>query len=188
MKIKNKEKIVSVGQSILMVVGLVGFVFIAAAAGNAVQLLKYTPLMKRSKIKLYEINRSIQRLKDRGLIKIKENQDYKFIEVSETGKKLLWKYELEGLATKKQVKWDGQYRVIIFDISEIKRNVRDKLRRAIRGFGFIGLQDSVWVYPYPCEDIIELLKRYLELKSEVIYMTVNTIQNDNWLKKNFDLK
>ena len=51
-----------------------------------------------------------------------------------------------------------KYRVIIFDISEMRRKDRDKLRRIIRGFGFICLQNSVWVYPYHCQEIIELLK------------------------------
>ena len=78
--------------------------------------------------------------------------------------------------------------MIIFDISEMRRKDRDKLRRIIRGFGFICLQNSVWVYPYHCQEIIELLKKYLELKGEVIYMTVDSIENDDWLLKSFKLK
>jgi len=189
MREETKEKIVSVSKAILVTVGAVGLITIGAVMGNAVQLLKYTPLGgKRSKIKIYEMNKNIKRLLERGLIEIKENQTHKFLKITQKGKKLLLKYELEGLAQNKPPKWDKKYRVIVFDISEMRRKDRDKLRRTIRGFGFICLQNSVWVYPYHCQEIIELLKKYLELKGEVIYMTVDSIENDGWLRKSFKLK
>ncbi len=182
MKKETKEKMVSVGKDILITVGLLGFVTVAAMAGNAVQLLKYTPLgQRRWKIKNYEMNRYLKRL-----LELRGNTEY--LEVTNKGKKLLLKYELEGLNQNKPPKWDKKYRVIIFDISEERRGARDRLRITIRGLGFVQLQQSVWVYPYPCQDIIELLKKYLEIKSEVIYMTVDTIENDQWLKENFKLK
>lgn len=188
MKKETKEKIASVSKDILITIGVLGFVTVAAVAGNAVQLLKYTDLTKKRKIKTFEINREIKRLLERNLITIKEDKDHKFLEITPHGKKLLLKYELEGLYKTKPEKWDGKYRVIIFDISENKRGIRDKLRVAIRGFGFVSLQQSVWVYPYPCQDIIELLKKYLEIETEVIYMTVDSIENDKWLRDIFKLK
>lgn len=188
MKEGTKEKLVSVSKYILITIGVLGFITVAAVAGNAVQLLKYTDLVKKRKVKTYEINKNIRRLLDRGLICIKEDRNHKFLEVTPKGHHILLKYQLEGLAQKKPQKWDRKYRVVIFDISESRKKSRDELRRIIRGFGFIGLQDSVWVYPYPCEEIIELLKKYLELKSEVVYMTVDTIENDGWLRENFQLK
>lgn len=188
MKEETKEKFISVSHAVLAIVGTVGFVALATVAGNAIQLLKYTPLMKGSKIKTYIINKNVKRLLERDLIRIREDRSHKYLEITESGKKLLLKYELEGLVMKKPTKWDGKYRIIIFDISEMKRKVRDKLRSTIRGFGFICLQGSVWVYPYHCEEIIELLKKYLSLNTEVIYMTVESIENDAWLKKEFKIK
>ena len=171
----------------LMTIGAVGIVFVAVGMGNAVQLLKYTPIFKQRKIKLYEINQSIKRLLDRKLIKIREDRDHKFLEVTDTGKRLLLKYKLEGLAEEKPKKWDRKYRTVVFDISEQRKKTRDHLRRMLRGFGFICLQGSVWVYPYHCEEIVSLLKEYLQLRGEVIYMTVESIENDGWIKKRFDL-
>lgn len=101
---------------------------------------------------------------------------------------MLLKLELGGLAKNKPKKWDRKYRVVIFDIPEATRKVRDDLRRTIKGFGFICLQKSVWIYPYPCQDIIELLNKYLGIHGEMIYMTVDSIENDKWLKNIFNLK
>ena len=188
MRIETKEKVLSASKTLLILVGTLGFVFVAATMGNAVQLLKYTPLIKKSKLKVFEINRGIKRLLERGLIEIKEDRDSKYLEITNKGKRLLLKYELEGLATDKPKKWDRKYRVVIFDISESRRGVRDNLRVMIRSFGFICLQQSVWIYPYPCEDIIDLLKQYLDLKGEVLYMTIESMENDKRLRKDFGLK
>jgi CRISPR-associated endonuclease Cas2 len=188
MRKEGTEKIISISKDVLIVIGTLGFITLTAGIGNATQLLKYTPLFKRKKIKLYEINKNLKRLMDRGLIEEKEDKTHKFLKVTPKGQRFLLKYKLEGLIEQKPPKWDRKYRVIIFDISEIRKKTRDKLRRMIKGFGFVCLQDSVWVYPYDCQEIIELLKKYLNLKTEVVYMTVDSIENDKWLRKNFELK
>lgn len=41
--------------------------------------------------------------------------------------------------------WDGKYRIVIWDIPERKRRLRDLLRRKLREFEFVNLQKSVWV-------------------------------------------
>jgi predicted transcriptional regulator len=186
MKRETKERVISISKDILLSIGVLSLVPVAVLAGNSVQLLK--PLLKTPKIKLYELNRNIKRLLERGLIEINEDKDYKFLKVTEKGKNLILKYKLESLANNNPPKWDRKYRVIIFDISETRKKIRDRLRIIVRGCGFICLQDSVWVYPYPCEEIVELLKEYLNLKREVIYMTVESIDNDSRLKKEFKLK
>lgn len=45
-------------------------------------------------------------------------------------------------------KWDKKWRIIIFDIEEINRKTRDRLRRKLRELGFGMLQQSVWITPY----------------------------------------
>ena len=187
MKKETKEKVVSASKNLLVLIGMLGFVTVAAAMGNAVQLLKYTPLLKNSKLKIFEINQGVKRLLDRGLIEIKEDKNYKYLEVTDKGKHLLLKYQLEGLAQDKPQKWDKKYRVVVFDISEQRRKTRDQLRNMLRSFGFICLQARVWVYPYHCQEIIELLKQYLDLRGEVVYMTVDSIEEDSWLKEGFKL-
>ena len=188
MKEKTKEKIISISQTVLLVVGAAGFIATAAVAPNAIQLFKhFGPLKKDWKIKTYELNLNINRLIERGLIKIKEDRTHEFLEITDKGKRVLLKYKLEGLSKERPKNWDKKYRVVIFDIAEQNRKTRDKLRIMLRSFGFICLQGSVWVYPYHCEEIISLLKEYLHLGTQVVYMTVDSIENDRWLKKSFDL-
>ena len=49
------------------------------------------------------------------------------------------------------------------------------------------LQDSVWVYPYDCEDILTLLKTDLGVGKDVLYLIVEEMENDKYLREEFDL-
>ncbi|HEY5551230.1 MAG TPA: hypothetical protein VIK52_05040 [Opitutaceae bacterium] len=46
-------------------------------------------------------------------------------------------------------KWDGRWRLVLFDIPENQRTVRTRLSRGLRQLGFGYLQNSVWVSPDP---------------------------------------
>ena len=121
------------------------------------------------------------------MIEIKEDENYKFLKITDKGKRLLLKYELEGLVQDKPkngIKIQSGY----FRYIRTKKKTRDHLRVMLRSFGFICLQNSVWVYPYECQEIIDLLKQYLELKEEALYMTCESIENDKWLKKSLNYK
>jgi DNA-binding transcriptional regulator PaaX len=78
--------------------------------------------------------------------------------------------------------------VIIFDISEGKRGLRDRLRYFLVTMGFLRLQASVWVFPYDCSEFISLLKADLKIGRDVLYMVVDSIECDDNLKRSFGLK
>ncbi len=45
--------------------------------------------------------------------------------------------------------WDGTWRFVLFDVAEVDRKVRDRLRRELVGARLGYLQGSVWVSPDP---------------------------------------
>lgn len=55
--------------------------------------------------------------------------------------------------------WDGEWRMVVFDLPEEKRSLRNELRRELRAARFGGLQGSVWVSPDPVSVVGEQLKR-----------------------------
>ena len=52
---------------------------------------------------------------------------------------------------------------------------------------FVRLQDSVWIYPYDCEDIITLLKADFQIGKDMLYMIVEMLEYDKRLRNHFDL-
>lgn len=55
--------------------------------------------------------------------------------------------------------WDGKWRMVVFDLPEEKRSLRNELRRELRAARFGGLQGSVWISPDPVNMVGEQLKK-----------------------------
>jgi len=78
--------------------------------------------------------------------------------------------------------------VVIFDIKERRKIIREELRKELINLGFRRLQNSVWIYPYECEELIIMLKSYFSIGKDVLYMVVERLENDKWLKRDFGLE
>ncbi len=176
-------------QGILATIAITGMLAVAVVAPNTLQLLKYIPNKKRSYInKSTYINRTSKRLAQAGLLHLKQlPSGIQVYRLTKKGYKELAKYKFGDLSIQKPKKWDGKFRLIIFDIKEWKRNRRDELRNVLIKLGFKRLQNSVWVYPYGCQEIITLLKSDLHIGKEIIYVTAESIENNTWLKQEFGL-
>ncbi len=172
---------------ILGLLGISAIFVVAAIAPNTLQLLKFVD-PKRKRQRKYYVNQAIERLRRKGFIEFKINsQNVKCARLTAKGRVELTRYALAELKIKKPRHWDGKYRVVIFDIKEWKRNVRDRVRRWLEHLGFVRLQNSVWVYPYECQEVIALLKSHFHIGREILYLKVDSIESDRWLKKEFDL-
>ena len=64
-------------------------------------------------------------------------------------------------------KWDGRWRVISYEIPEQKREIRDRLRREMQGWGLGPWHRSFWLTPHP---IITTLKSLTSQKEEEKYI------------------
>lgn len=83
---------------------------------------------------------------EKKLIEINDNN----VHLLDLGREIL--KDKFPLSQWRKQKWDGNWRVIIYDIPEKQRLKRDKLRKWLKRFGFGRWQNSVWVTPHPIED------------------------------------
>jgi CRISPR-associated endonuclease Cas2 len=180
---KRETRITNIQKVILLSVAATGILAFALVAGNVVQLIPKTKFFKRLPRK-DSVNRSRDRLIKNGCLEYKDG----FLRLTEKGEFALRQHEATEYKIKKPWRWDRKWRVIIFDIREDKRWSRDKLRMTLISIGFKRVQDSVWVYPYDCEDLINLLKADFKIGKDILYMIVDRLENDSWLKKEFGLK
>ena len=144
---------------------------------------------RRNKYRLkHQVKSALSRLAQKGYVVFEERNGNRYARITPAGEKEL-KYQEQKTALKLQRRrrWDKRWRVIAFDIPERRRNIRDRLRIVMRDAGFYRLQDSVWLYPYDCEDFITLLKADLKIGAAVLYMVVEQIENDGKLKEHFSL-
>ena len=95
--------------------------------------------------------RQVDTLADRGLIERRSggSPDARIYRLSEQGRL----HVLGGRDPEREWnrRWDGRWRMVLFDIGEEQSAQRDKLRRYLRARGFGYLQHSVWVSPHPLE-------------------------------------
>lgn len=89
-------------------------------------------------LKKSELSQALKRLRERELIKQdKINTGELVLKLTELGR--------DALGLEVEEKWDGKWRIVIFDIPEQKRVVRNMFRRRLKDWGFQRWQQSVWV-------------------------------------------
>lgn len=175
-----------IARTILAGISVAGIILVGAAMPNIFQAIPRSFFKKKYPRK--SLDRSLYNLKRRGYIKFTQGQRGWRIELTEKGKRELFAYEIKEKLIKCAKKWDHKWRMLIFDIEEKKRHVRDRVRRALVSFGFYRLQDSVWVYPYECEEILELLRTNYGVRYEALYLRTEYLAKDERLREHFNLK
>lgn len=159
--------------------GMLGIAMVAPNVLGAMGKLGMLPARRQKEI----INRARDRLLRQGLLKREEG----FLHLTPKGKAVLRFLEAREFKVARPKRWDGKWRVLIFDIPEYRKGLRDKIRRTLCAIGFVRLQDSVWVYPYDCEDLIAFLKAGFRVGKDVLYMIVEELEGDRRFKKHFNL-
>lgn len=86
------------------------------------------------------------------------------------------------------LQWDGQWRIVLFDIPEEKKSLRDVFRRHLQKIGFRELQKSVFIFPYECEREIDSLVRLYDAEKYFRFILATTVNHERRLKKMFSLK
>jgi len=179
------EKI-PVKKIILTTIATAGILSVAILVPNALQVIKQFSGKNNYPRKKY-LDNSIGNLLKKGYIEFETRGSKKFVKLTKKGEFELTKYKIGDLKIKKPRKWDKKWRVVIFDIKEKRKRTRELLRITLNRLGFVKLQNSVWVFPYECEEFVIMLKSNLFLGKDVLYMTVEKIENDRWLKETFGL-
>lgn len=139
------------------------------------------------KYNLSRLKQILKRLQKQKIIKMESIDGGTKITLTKKGKTKVLFYQLEKMKIEKPPKWDGKWRVIIYDVPGKKRHFQASFRRMLKRLKFLKLQNSVYLTPYPCEKEIEFLRQYFQIPEHIIYMVVEKIENDLAYKKYFGL-
>ncbi len=167
-----------------------GAVFIAASSPcfvpNLVRAFKSSRKYKTyDKKKVYD---SFYMLKRDGFIKIERTNGQVFISLTEKGKKKAGWLQIDELRIKKPKRWDGKWRIVIFDIAHLKKFYRDAFRGKLKELNFQPVQKSVWAHPFNCKDEIDLLRDFFGLTEDEIRLIIaEKIGDDKELREKFRL-
>ncbi|OGE32914.1 hypothetical protein A3C59_01780 [Candidatus Daviesbacteria bacterium RIFCSPHIGHO2_02_FULL_36_13] len=113
----------------------------------------YNPLLVGRDLKKSQLSVALKRLRENGLIELVSDEKL-VARLTDSGKdKVLW----EKIKSDDE-KWDGKWRIVIWDIPEKRRKARDLLRYKLKWLGFKQLQKSIWVTKKDCT---EMLRDYI---------------------------
>lgn len=163
-------------------VAVVGMLAIGLVAPNVLGGMAKLGLVPKSREDEY-IAAARRRLRRQGLLE----EQGGFLRITVKGQTHLRKLLLSLARPVPLKRWDEKWRILIFDIPEKRKNIRARIREQLGTAGFVRLQDSVWVYPYPCEEFVALLKAEYRIGKDMLYLIVDSLESDAELRKNFAL-
>jgi hypothetical protein len=176
---------------ILGTLAVTGVLATALVAPKVLGLFEYLdPISRRNSIRFNQrIKQALMRLEQNGLIQMSGEGRRRKIHLTQQGEEKINALYTGAYVIPLPVRWDGKWRLVMFDVPEKRKKVRDILRMLLRSAGFIHFQDSAWIQPYPCDELVTLLRSHLGSgKGEIRYLAVSFIdESDYAFRKHFNL-
>ena len=179
---RKKSKKANLKKLILSCVKTAGLLGVAVVAPNVIGAMSKLGMIDNPRRQEF-VDTARRRLVKQGLLHYENG----LLRLTTAGERMLRQLELHDYGLRRPKRWDHKWRVLIFDIPERRKATREKVRRTLITIGFERLQDSVWVYPYDCEDLLTLLKADFHIGADVLYLIVDSIENDKHLRSRFGL-
>lgn len=144
--------------------------------------------LHKVKIEEAKIRKTLVKLEKKEIITINEKGDDVYVQIKDNNPTVL-KYSIKALLNFKikKKKWDGRWFLVFFDVPEIQRIKRNYLRRYLKKIGFYRYQQSVYLFPYSCEEEINLIRKIVEGASYMKYIIAEKIEDEEELKRHFNL-
>ncbi len=169
---------------VLAAAGAIGLTFVFPKVGASVGSL----LLGDKHYCDWRSDQIFAQLKKQKYVAIKYNENGSVtLKITKDGLRRVLTYQLDEMKLRLPKKWDKKWRVVIFDIPEKYKRVRDIFRSRLLQLGLYQLQESVYVSPYPCFKEVEFLRELYGVSITVRYLLVDKIEEDEQLKSYFEL-
>lgn len=164
------------------VAGVVGAVIVAPNSAQA-----FSIFIKKSDEKNNKAKRFNEHAKRSGYFETEQVSANRYaIKLTQKGSSVARNLIFDDYKIPKPPDWDGKWHLLMFDISEQNRLLRDALRAKIAELGMVLIQNSVYVYPYPINDFIDNLHIvYPESTKLVLHATATQIDGEDQLIERF---
>ncbi len=179
--VTNKDGSINIAKTILVIASS-GLLFSGVLLSQ--DILNIFPTSYQTKQYRRKVQKSIDYLKRTQVISTRNGM----LGLTSKGEVRLKHFIYDQMVIKAQTKWDGKWRIVIFDIPEKYKSKRDALRSKLKTLGFYPIQISSWAYPYPCAEEVEFIRSINEIRTYVSYLETSFLENDTLLKSHFKLK
>lgn len=126
-------------------------------------------------------------LRSRDLVETFDIGGQSFVKITSKGEAKILKLNIENIEIRDTEKWDGKWRIVIFDIPENYKLARNIFSRKLQELGFQQVQKSVYVLPFDCSEEIEKLRCFYGIRPYTFLITASEIESSEKLKNLFGL-
>ena len=180
----QKGLVIQIALGLLMVAGTLTIIALAPGIGAALKMLDPNPRKAMDKLE-----RGLRRLSQSGDLEVEGTGKNSRYRITPTGAQRLARLRFaEYTYPPHTKKWDGKWRLVCFDIPETEQYVRKLFQSKLSDIGFYRLQNSVFVFPYECSELINLADQAFDLEKYVRVALVERIDNEQHLLNFFCLK
>ncbi|MFZ2303795.1 MAG: hypothetical protein WAV98_03350 [Minisyncoccia bacterium] len=182
---KNYER-GELAKEILKGLAMGGFIVMCLAMPNLAQVVDlFKPKNSRDR---YRVGQAVKRLQKNNMIRIVNHNGHEVVELTSQGKKKVLDYDLENMQLETKKKWDGKWRIVMFDIPQTKKKARDAVSYKIKEIGMYPIQKSVFVFPHPCKDEIDFVGGIFGVRENIIYIEATHIDGAEKVKRHFKIR
>lgn len=184
-KVKNVAK-KQIAKEIIKYVAMTGGVALCFTAPTAIPFLGI--FLCRNTDERNRYMRSLLMLNRRGMLKIiRDVERGNSLQLTRRGNREARRVSFLDMHIDRPKKWDGIWRMVMFDIPQKRRGARAVFRKKLRDLGFLPYQKSVFVFPFPCEREVRFAAEYLSMQPYVQYIEVCKLDKESRVRKEFNL-
>ena len=121
-------------------------------------------------LKKASLAKALKRLRKGGFIEFIDDEQLIY-RLTDKGREKAVLAELQSIGGK----WDGKWRIVIFDIPEKRRSARDLFRYNLKSWGFTSWQQSVWVTKKNCTKVLRDYIKRIGIEDWVMVLETDNI-------------
>lgn len=177
-------------KGIAITAGMTAFVVLALAAPKMTAIVSKAFVdwyQAQSKSRRQQIRKTFKQLRRQRLVEEREINGKINIVLSEAGHRRVLEYKLDDIKIQPMKKWDGTWRIIIFDIPETMKKAREALRSKLKFWGCYPLQKSIFVTPNKCRDEIDFVTEVFQVSPHVRLIEAKIFDGVEDIKNHFNV-
>lgn len=130
----------------------------------------YNPMLVGRDLKKSDLAQALKRLRENGFVELIDDKQLSF-RLTDSGRdRALW-LKMNEI----DEKWDGKWRIVIWDVPEKRRAARDLLRYKLKQLGFQKFQKSVWGSKKNCTKELRNFIKKVGIEDWVMVFETNDI-------------
>ena len=107
--------------------------------------------------------------------------------ITPKGENKLQNILIDKVVIKNHKNWDGKWYLVIYDFPIRFKKAREAFRWKLKDLGFLQLQKSAWIYPYPCEREILFVADFHGVRKHIEILQISKMLDNKKLKEHFNL-